>query len=139
MQLKTNPRVNEIFDSYPEIVKDKMNHLRALVLEVAASIDGLDSLEETLKWNEPSYLTKYGSTLRMDWKVKSPDQYAMYFNCSTKLVSTFRIIYKNVFNFEGNRAIVFKLNEEIPVEELKHCIQLTLTYHKIKNEVLLGA
>ncbi|NER16173.1 DUF1801 domain-containing protein [Spongiivirga citrea] len=139
MQLNTNSKVKEIFDHYPENVQAKMNHLRALVLEVAASIDGLNSIEETLKWNEPSYLTMNGSTLRMDWKQKSPDQYAMYFSCSTKLVPTFRKIYKGVFNFEGNRAIVFKLNEQIPETELKHCIQLALTYHKVKNEVLLGA
>ncbi|MFP2996144.1 DUF1801 domain-containing protein [Spongiivirga sp. MCCC 1A20706] len=139
MELISNPKVKTVFDQYPNHVRIKMNYLRTLVIEVAGEIDGLKSLEETLKWGEPSYITKHGSTLRMDWKEKTPDQYALYFSCTTKLVPTFRKIYKDVFNFEGNRAIVFCLDEKIPEDEVKHCIQLALTYHKVKKELLLGA
>lgn len=139
MELISNPKVKAVFDQYPNHVRIKMNHLRTLIIEVAGAIDGVKSLEETLKWGEPSYITRHGSTLRMDWKEKTPDQYALYFSCTTKLVPTFRKIYKDVFNFEGNRAIVFWLDEKIPEDEVKHCIQLTLTYHKVKNELLLGA
>ena len=110
-----------------------------MVLKVASEIDGLEKLEETLKWGEPSYLTKYGSTVRMDWKEKNPEQFAIYFKCTSSLVPTFKTIYKDKFNFEGNRAIVFKLNDKIPDAELKHCISMALTYHKIKHLPLLGA
>lgn len=116
-----------------------MNHLRNLILETASEIDGIDTLEETLKWGEPSYLTKHGSTLRMDWKEKKPDQYAMYFKCTSKLVPTFKAIFNDTFEYENNRAIVFKLNEKVPEKELKQCIRMTLTYHKIKQLPLLGA
>jgi len=75
----------------------------------------------------------------MDWKSKNPDQYAMYFSCSTSLVATFRNIYKNDFQFQGDRAIIFKMDEIIPKQALKHCIRLTLTYHKVKHLPLLGA
>jgi hypothetical protein len=75
----------------------------------------------------------------MDWKQKSPDQYAIYFKCTSKLVPTFKTLYKNKFKFENNRAIVFKLDEKIPENELKHCIAMALQYHKIKNLPLLGA
>ena len=64
-------------------------------------------LEETLKWGEPSYLVKKGSTIRMDWKVKTPDQYAMYFKCTSKLVPTFRELFGDLFKYEKNRAILF--------------------------------
>ena len=47
-----------------------------------ADKDLLKELEETLKWGEPSYLVKKGSTIRMDWKSKAPNQYAMYFKCT---------------------------------------------------------
>ncbi len=115
-----------------------MASLRALVLETASEIEGLETLEETLKWGEPSYLTKHGSTVRMDWKAKTPNQYAVYFKCTSSLVPTFRKLYSEVFNFETNRAIVFGLNEDIPTSELKHCITLALTYHKVKHLHLLG-
>ena len=63
----------------------------------------------------------------------------MYFNCNTSLVDTFRELYGDVFMFEGNRAIVFGEADEIPVAELKHCISLALTYHRVKRLPLLGA
>ena len=138
MKLKADPKVKEIFDDYPTTVKNQLFHLRELVLKVASEIDGLNSLEETLKWGEPSYLTKHGSTLRMDWKKKKPEQYAVYFKCTSKLVPTFRILYGDTFKFEDNRAIVFGLNEKILERELKQCIRMALTYHKIKHLPLLG-
>lgn len=139
MELTRDPKVKDVFDNYPKNTQNQLLHLRELVLSVASEINGLEKLEETLKWGEPSYLTKYGSTIRMDWKEKNPEQYAMYFKCTSSLVKTFKIIYKGKFKFEGNRAIVFKLNDKIPETELKHCISLALTYHKVKNLPLLGA
>ncbi|OAN63599.1 hypothetical protein A8B79_14920 [Balneola sp. EhC07] len=139
MNLSTNPKTIEVFENYPGSVRSQMEKLRELVLEAASEVDGLENLEETLKWGEPSYLTKHGSTVRMDWKEKKPDQYAMYFKCTSKLVPTFKKLYQDTFIFEGDRAIVFKLDEKIPENELKHCIKLALTYHKVKHLPLLGA
>ncbi|WP_308990882.1 DUF1801 domain-containing protein [Mariniflexile litorale] len=139
LEIISNPKVASVFNKYPTHVKKYMLHLRELVLETASKIDGLEKLEETLKWGEPSYITKHGSTVRMDWKEKKPDEYALYFQCTSRLVSTYKIIYKNEFQFEGNRAIVFKLKNKIPETELKHCLLLALTYHQRKHLPLLGA
>jgi hypothetical protein len=128
-----------VFDGYPEPMRKKMMRLRQLVLDTASETEGVDAPEETLKWGEPSYLTKDGSTIRMDWKARAPDQYAMYFNCNTSLVATFKAVYGDVFTFEDNRAIVFGETDEFPVDELKHCISLALTYHRVKHLPLLGA
>lgn len=133
-----NKDVEKVFNNYPEKIREKLMLLRKLVIEIAEDTDGVKSLEETLKWGEPSYLTKGGSTIRMDWKKSKPDQYAMYFNCKTKLIDTFKERYKDEFKYEGNRAIVFHKNDTIPVNELKHCILLALTYHSIKNLPMLG-
>ncbi len=138
MKLITDPKVDEIFAHYPDNVRDKMQFLRALVIQTAEETAHIDQLEETLKWGEPSYITKHGSTLRMDWKEKSPNQYAMYFKCTSRLVNTFRMVYDRKFQFEGNRAIVFHLNEKIPEQELKECIKATLLYHKVKHLETLG-
>ena len=139
MELISNPIVKDVFNNYPKSIQDKLLHLRELVLSAASEIEGLEKLGETLKWGEPSYLTKNGSTVRIDWKEKNPGQFAIYFKCTSSLVPTFRTIYKNKFKFEGNRAIIFKLNEKIPEAELKHCVSMALTYHKIKQLPLLGA
>lgn len=136
--LKTNSKVDEIFANYPEKVREKMQFLRALVIETAEETEGVDELQETLKWGEPSFVTKNGSTLRMDWKEKSPEQYAMYFQCTSRLVHTFRIVFDGKFQYEGNRAIVFGLNQKIPELELKECIKASLTYHNVKHMITLG-
>lgn len=133
-----NKEVEKIFNNYPTEIRKKLMQLRQLVLNTAAESEDVSTLEETLKWGEPSYLTKSGSTIRMDWKKSKPDQYAMYFNCKTKLVDTFKERYGSEFKFEGNRAIVFNKNDTIPIDELKHCILLSLTYHNIKHLPMLG-
>ncbi|GHA36205.1 hypothetical protein GCM10007103_17120 [Salinimicrobium marinum] len=138
MTLKTNPEVERIFTNYPEFVRDKMDQLRTLVIETAEQTEGVTDLEETLRWGEPSFVTKNGSTLRMDWKEKTPDQYAMYFQCSSRLVDTFQLVFGNKFQFEGKRAIIFDINQELPEKELKKCIKATLTYHQVKHLITLG-
>jgi len=129
-----NQQVREKFNSYPAPIREKMLALRQLVLEVADA-----PLEETLKWGEPSYLCQQGSTVRMDAKPKQPEQYALYFNCKSKLVDTFRELYADRFHFDGNRAIIFQLNDTPDKVALKHCIFLSLNYHKLKHLPLLGA
>jgi len=88
-------------------MRNKLLFLRQLILDTAAELDAVGAVEETLKWGEPSYITKSGSTIRIDWKRSNPKQYAMYFHCKTKLVDTFKELYRDQFKFEGNRAIVF--------------------------------
>lgn len=138
MELTIDPKVEKVFNSYPQEVKPQMFHLRDIIIKTASEIEGLEKLEETLKWGEPSYVTKFGSTLRIDWKEKTPPQYAVYFKCTTQLVPIFKTVFKNKFNFEKNRAIFFNLNEEVHEAELKQCISMALTYHKIKKLPRLG-
>lgn len=138
MKLITNPEVVAVFAEYPDFVRPKMQYLRELVIKTAKEIEGINELEETLRWGEPSYICKKGSTLRMDWKAKSPDQYAMYFKCTSRLVETFKLVFENKFQFEGKRAIVFQIDQKIPEKELKECIRATLSYHKVKHLMTLG-
>ena len=121
------------FAKYPAEVRIKLMHLRQLILETAEELEHVGPIEETLKWGEPAYLTSQsgsGSTVRLDWKAKAPDQYAMYFNCKTTLVETFRTIFPNEFKFEGNRALVFTVSDSIPDDSVKYCIGAALLYHR---------
>ncbi|NVK65924.1 MAG: DUF1801 domain-containing protein [Flavobacteriales bacterium] len=136
--LKTDPRVTTVFANYPDKVRGNLQHLRELIIETAEETEGINVLEETLKWGEPSFVTKNGSTLRIDWKAKTPDQYAMYFQCTSRLVDTFRLIFNHKFQYEGKRAIIFHLNQNIPELELKECIKASLRYHDVKNQITLG-
>lgn len=136
--LLKNPKVDTIFNAYPEHIKPKIEALRKLILEVANELESVQKIEETLKWGEPSYIAKKGSTIRIDWKEKTPEQYAMYFKCTSKLVTTFKEVYGSTFKYEGNRAIVFNLEDVVPNKELKRCIKAALLYHTIKQLPTLG-
>lgn len=112
--------------------------LRELIIRTAEQIQGLEVIEETLKWGEPSYLAKQGSTIRMDWKPRNPDHYALYFKCTSLLVESFKKRFPTTFQYEGNRAILLSLDENLPVDEIGLCIETALLYHKVKHLPLLG-
>ena len=131
-----NEEVAAIFNLYPQRIKSKLLFLRQLIYETAASIEAVGEIEETLKWGEPSYLTpksKSGSTIRIAWKESHNDQYSIFFKCTANLVPAFKEKFPQKFSFGGNRSIDFKLDDDIPVNELKQCIALALTYHLNKK------
>ena len=130
--------VKQKFMTYPESIAVVLYEIRSLIFRVAKQ-DGITELEETLKWGEPSYISKIGSTIRFDHKPKSPEQFCIYFNCKTKLIETFKELYGDTFVYEGNRALVFELQHTLPITELAHCFSLALRYKKIKHLPLLGA
>ena len=132
-----NKDVFETFERYPSKQCDVLLSIRQLIFDAAAE-NSIEGLEETLKWGEPSYLTKKGSTIRLAWRKSFPKQVGVFFHCQTSLIETFKEIYRHEFTFEGNRAIIFKDGDHIPVDALKHCISLSLTYHEIKHLPLLG-
>ena len=131
-----NADVAAVFDRYPERMREKLLFLRRLIIETAATTEGVGALEETLKWGEPSYLTpqtKSGSTVRIDWKKRNEAEYAVYFKCTTTLVASFREKYPTEFKYGGNRSIIFNEDDDVPVEALKACIAMALTYHLRKK------
>lgn len=129
-------KVAAVFDSYPQQHRKKMMALRKLIFEVAGSIEEVGTLTETLKWGEPAYLTSEsgtGTTIRIDWKVKRPDKYGVYFNCQTNLIKRFRTRYPSIFEFEGNRAILLDVNKPLPLQQLSKCLAEALVYHRDKR------
>jgi hypothetical protein len=110
--------------------------LRQLIFDPAAETEGVGQLEETLKWGEPAYSTKEsssGTTIRIAGKRSDRQKYAMYFHCQTNLIETFRTVFPDEFSYEGNRAIIFDEDDEVPVKELSVCISAALTYHRRKK------
>lgn len=126
-----HPGVQARFSAYPPTARRPMLALRELVLQTAGQTPGVGGVEETLKWGEPAYVTrnKAGSTVRIDWKAKSPDQVAVYFNCQTDLVERFRLMFPDDFVFEGNRALVMALDQKLPADALGVCLAAAFTYH----------
>ena len=132
----TDPAVAEIFAAYTPAQRERLLRLRELIFQVAMETAGVGRIEETLRWRQPSYLTNEsgsGSTVRIDAVRGSANAYAIYFICTTGLIDDFKELYPKLFKFEGNRAIVFDVAHNLPVDELRHCISLALTYH-LRNQ-----
>jgi hypothetical protein len=130
-----NANVAQTYAAYPPPLRRKLLALRRLVLDTAAATPGVGEIEETLKWGEPAYLTtasKSGSTIRLGPVKASPSQYALYFNCKTTLVDTFRTLFPQELRYEGNRAIVLDTADAVSRDALAFCIQSALTYHHRK-------
>ena len=134
----TRTGVSAVFAAYPPEIRNQVMRLRQLVLDTAAGLDEVGEVEETLKWGEPSYVTKTGSAIRLGWKASRPDECLVLFHCRTKLVATFQELYRDAFKFEGNRAIVLHRTADLPIAPLQHCISMALTYHRRKKLPLLG-
>ncbi|HKQ30814.1 MAG TPA: DUF1801 domain-containing protein [Burkholderiales bacterium] len=130
-----NNDVAATFQNYPAAIKKKLLFLRQLIFDTASATGGVGLLTETLKWGQPSYVTaesKSGSTIRIDQIKSRSGQYAIYFHCQTTLVDTFKEMFGNKFRYEGNRSIVFEVQDKVPVRELRYCIALAFTYHLAK-------
>ena len=138
MERTTDAGVGVVFDQYPAKARNKLEEIRQLIFQ-AAEDEGIQHLEECLRWNEPAYIAKGGSTVRLGWSAKQADNVAVYFHCQTRLLDTFRELYSETFTYEGNRAIVFSSDQVVSEAELKHCLALALTYHQRKHLPLLGA
>jgi len=126
-----DPRVRAVFDAYPPALAEALDYLRLLILEAARAADV--ELVETLKWGQPAYLParpRTGTTIRIDAVKGSADRYALYVNCKTTLMDSYRLLYPDAFAFEGQRALIFSTDEPPPDEALRHCVTLALTYHR---------
>ena len=138
MELSTVDAVQRVFDGYPAEARQQLQRLRELIL-ASANEEGVAALDECLKWGQPSYVAKGGSTVRLAWQQDSPDEVSLLFHCQSRLVDTFREIYPDVLSFSGNRAILLHVDDVLPEQEIKHCVALALSYHRRKHLPLLGA
>lgn len=138
-QAQADTAALEKINACPQEARTALLHLRELIFETAAESAEVTGFRETLKWGQPSYVTSSGSTMRIHWQPDTPDRCYLYFHCQTRLVETFRELYRDLFEFQGNRAIVLPTTGEIPTGPLKHCISMALQYHRVKHLPMLGA
>ena len=138
MNFDFDPIVLKKINSYPEPVKSKLLEMRQLIIDCAVEDSQINKLQETLKWGEPSYISNIGSTLRFDWKSKRPEEVAMFFKCTSKIVPTIKEVFGDKFEYENNRALWFKINERLNANDLRECILMALKYHRLKKLSLLG-
>ena len=116
-----SPDVVAAFDRFPDPTRARLLRVRDMIVE-----QGNGSAEESLKWGQPSYATRFGTPIRLG-QTKSGLP-AVYVHCQTTLVSEFRDRFPDAFGYEGNRALVLSTNTDEKV--LRLFIQAAQNYRK---------
>lgn len=134
MDLPQGP-LAEHFAAHPEPLRERLLALRRMVIECAAATPGVGRIEESLKWGQPSFLTTEsgsGTTVRID--ADREGGVAIFVNCRTDLVETFRAHYPDAFVYEGSRGLHVPAGAPLPEAAIRHCLALALTYHARKKQ-----
>lgn len=124
--------VGEYLSARSAPVRESLLELRTLVYQVAAEDPRIGPLTETLKWGEPAYLTaktRAGTTLRLAVKKGDAERTGMFFHCQTRVADRIKELYPETFEFDGTRGLLFAPGVGLPVEAVKGCMVLVLTYH----------
>lgn len=125
-----DPAVESVFDGYPPDLRDALLGVRRTIFETAADTPEVGRLRETLKWGQPAYLTPEtgsGSTLRL-----GPGRLgggAIFVHCRTRILSEFRDLHPDAFDYEGNRGIHLRPDADPADERLRGLVHNALTYH----------
>lgn len=106
------------------------------IFETVAKQAAVGTLDETLKWGQPSWRPtkpRTGSTLRMDWNPKFPDQLSLFVDCKTDLAARMQTLYPHLSENDGQRHLAISLDAPLPVQAITHLADMTFTYHRAKR------
>lgn len=120
--------VRAVFEGYPEGVRAVLLAARDLVFEVAED-GGCGTLDEVLRWGQPSYVCKTGTTLRLAPDKGAP---AVMVHCQTDLVDRFRSEHPDAFRFGGTRALY--LEAGFDRDALALFLARALTYRRVRRK-----
>lgn len=126
----TDKNVEAVFANYPPEMTPSLLALRQLIIDTSEELLPNEPLIENLKWNQPTYTGKKGTPIRIG--LIDPDSFGLFFHCQTSLIEQFREQLSDTLTFSKNRAIVLSPSDDLPLNDLKLCIQQGLTYHKKK-------
>lgn len=130
--LPLDKAVLKCISQWPEPARRSFSTIRHIVLDVA-SRTGVGTLEETLKWGQPSWLPRkkgVGATLRCNWSAKRPDHISLFVHCGSRIIEMIQPLYPTSFQYEGQRGLHMVLDDPLPIDAIDHCVALTLTYHR---------
>lgn len=120
---------------YPTDVIETLLHLKGIIFEQAGLNKKIGDIEESLKWGQLSYVSKNrsGTPIRLGIEKKAPNSLGLYVHCSTTVIGDVKHIYGNKFRYDGNRALLFDYTKTIPEKEIRHVIDMILSYHTNKR------
>ncbi len=126
----SDPTVQAAYDAMLPDVLVGIYQLRRLIFDCAKTSPDVGEVKEVLRWGQPSFITKTGSTLRLG--IPKTGGFALYAHCQSTIISDFALMFAEEFDIEGNRAVHFHSLKDIDEDKLCHLINHALRY-KIKK------
>lgn len=117
--------IHNFYPNYTSSEQGKLSELQTLIHKVADESN--IEIAESSKWGQLSFATPYGTPIRID--KFSDTQIALFVNCQTTLIETWKSLFLDTMSFSKTRAIVFNTEENIPKEQLAICIDQAFNYH----------
>lgn len=127
--------VQAVFDRVPEIPRQRLMQMRALIL-AAGQATGAGPLQECLKWGEPAYLPvrpRVGTTVRLGWKPERADTCSVFVSCNTDLVDRYRAHFPEEFAYHGARELRLATTGAFSKAAFQQIAAMALTYHRDKR------
>ncbi|WP_420861082.1 DUF1801 domain-containing protein [Algirhabdus cladophorae] len=122
--------IARIYDAFPADIRAALLDLRCMIFDVAAVDARIGTVQETVKWGTPAYLThkpKSGTTIRLGQP--KTGGYAIYTHCQTPLITEFQAQFPTEFSYDGGRAILLDPLQDPSHDLLQMFISRALTYH----------
>jgi len=113
---------------YPEATRDTLLELRALIHRVAARTEGVDAVEETLRWGQPAFICRSGTTVRLAEARGGSGAVGVYTSCQTPLVADFAREHGELFEYDAGRGIHIPAGERMREAEIGDFLSAALTY-----------
>ncbi|MCL6284687.1 DUF1801 domain-containing protein [Ruegeria sp. 2012CJ41-6] len=122
-----SPKVEDAFAAFPPSAQEGLLRLREMIFDTAAALPEPAMLSEELKWGQPAYLTRKGTTIRLG--IPKQAHFGMFVHCQTRLIPEFSQTFPGIDRIEGTRAVLFDDANEISTERHGWLIARALTYH----------
>ncbi len=114
------PEVKAAFDKLPEGPRADLLAVRKMILSAGVEV------EEALRWGQPAYLAKKGTTIRLGLtKAGLP---SVFTHCQSSVMGDVQAVVGGGLNWDGNRGLSWSQGD-LPDEVLRLIIQRALSYH----------
>ncbi|MEY1557658.1 DUF1801 domain-containing protein [Yoonia sp. R2331] len=115
------PEVKAAFDAFPDAPRVVLLQVRAMILASDVAV------EEALRWGQPAYLSKKGTTIRLGLtKAGLP---SVFTHCQSSVMGDVQAVAGEGLIWDGNRGVSWPVEADVPEAVLSLLIHRALTYH----------
>ncbi len=114
------PAVKAAFEKLPDGPRADLMQVREMILGSGVTV------EEALRWGQPAYLAKKGTTIRLG--VTKAGLPSVFTHCQSSVMGDVQAVAGAGHNWDGNRGLSWTQGE-LPDEVLRLIIQRALGYH----------